>query len=151
MASKTLSKAVHGDLRELIMLWANDFDFETLDDFGKITAKSFTDYFDEYINEIEALAYHMKFIVPEVKTENNVDLCGKSFCVTGSLNVYKNRDELVKDIESHNGKVVGSASKKTDYLLTNDADSGSTKARKAAELNIPIINEVEFRHMIGID
>ena len=150
-ASKTLSKAVHGDLRELIMLWANDFDFETLDDFGKITAKSFTDYFDEYINEIEALAYHMKFIVPEVKTENNVDLCGKSFCVTGSLNVYKNRDELVKDIESHNGKVVGSVSKKTDYLLTNDADSGSTKARKAAELNIPIINEVEFRHMIGID
>lgn len=150
-AAKTISKACGGDLNKLIMMWANDFEFKNLKDFGKVTAKSFTDYFDEYINEIEALAYHMKFIVPEVKTENNVDLCGKSFCVTGSLNVYKNRDELVKDIESHNGKVVGSVSKKTDYLLTNDADSGSTKARKAAELNIPIINEVEFRHMISID
>ena len=133
------------------MLWANDFDFETLDDFGKITAKNFTDYFDEYINEIEPLASHMKFIAPEVKAENNVDLGGKSFCVTGSLNIYKNRDELIKDIETHGGKIVGSVSKKIDYLLTNDADSGSTKARKAAELNIPIINEVEFRHMISVD
>lgn len=150
-AAKTISKACNGDLNKLIMMWANNFDFTTLDDFGEVTAKSFTDYFDEYINEIEALACEMKFVAPEVKTENNVDLCGKSFCVTGSLNVYKNRDELVKDIESHNGKVVGSVSKKTDYLLTNDADSGSTKARKAAELNIPIINEVEFRHMISID
>lgn len=150
-AAKTISKACDGDLNKLVMMWANDFDFTTLDDFGEVTAKSFTDYFDEYINEIEALASHMKFIIPEVKAENNIDLDGKSFCVTGSLNIYKNRDELIKDIESHGGKVVGSVSKKTDYLLTNDADSGSTKARKAAELNIPIINEVEFRHMIGID
>ena len=151
-ASKTLSKAVHGDLRELIMLWANDFDFETLDDFGKITAKSFTDYFDEYINEIESLASHMRFVLPEeTKNESSVDLGGKSICVTGSLNVYKNRDELVKDIEAHGGKVVGSVSKKCNMLITNDADSGSTKAKKAAELGIPIVSEVEFRHMIGVD
>ena len=151
-ASKTLSKAVHGDLRELIMLWANDFDFETLDDFGKITAKNFTDYFDEYINEIESLASHMRFVLPEkTKNESSVDLGSKSICVTGSLNIYKNRDELVKDIEAHGGKVVGSVSKKTDMLLTNDADSGSTKAKKAVELGIPIVSEIEFRHMIGVD
>lgn len=149
-AAKTISKACDGNLNELIMMWANDFDFTTLDDFGEVTAKSFTDYFDEYINEIEALASHMKFIIPEVKAENNINLGGKSFCVTGSLNIYKNRDELVKDIEGHGGKVVGSVSKRTDYLLTNDADSGSTKARKATELNIPIISEVEFRNMIGV-
>ena len=150
-AAKTISKACGGNLNTLIMMWANDFDFTMLDDFGEVTAKSFTNYFDEYINEIEALASHMKFIAPEVKAENNVDLGGKSFCVTGSLNIYKNRDELIKDIETHGGKIVGSVSKKIDYLLTNDADSGSTKARKAAELNIPIINEVEFRHMISVD
>lgn len=150
-AAKTISKACGGNLNTLIMMWANDFDFTTLDDFGEVTAKNFTDYFDEYINEIEALASHIKFIVPEVKAESNVNLGSKSFCVTGSLNIYKNRDELIKDIEAHGGKVVGSVSKKTDYLLTNDADSGSTKARKATELNIPIISEVEFRHMIGID
>lgn len=150
-AAKTISKACGGNLNTLIMMWANDFDFTTLDDFGEVTAKSFTDYFDEYINEIEALASHMKFIIPEVKIGSNIDLGGKSFCVTGSLNIYKNRDELIKDIETHGGKIVGSVSKKIDYLLTNDADSGSTKARKAAELNIPIINEVEFRHMISVD
>lgn len=150
-AAKTISKACDGNLNTLIMMWANDFDFTMLDDFGEVTAKSFTNYFDEYINEIEALASHMKFIAPEVKAENNVDLGGKSFCVTGSLNIYKNRDELIKDIETHGGKIVGSVSKKIDYLLTNDADSGSTKARKAAELNIPIISEVEFRHMISVD
>ncbi len=150
-ASKTISKACDGNLNKLIMMWANDFDFTQLNDFGEVTAKSFTDYFDEYINEVEALASHMKFIVPEVKAENSVDLGGKTICITGSLNIYKNRDELVKDIEEHGGKVVGSVSKKTDILLTNDSSSGSTKAKKAAELNIPIMNEVEFRHMIGID
>lgn len=150
-AAKTISKACGGDLNKLIMMWANDFNFTTLDDFGEVTAKSFTDYFDEYINEIEALACEMKFIIPETKAEDNVDLEGKTICITGSLSIYKNRDELVKDIEEHGGKVVGSVSKKTDILLTNDSSSGSTKAKKAVELNIPIISEVEFRHMIGID
>lgn len=150
-ASKTLSKAVHGDLRELIMLWANDFDFETLDDFGKITAKSFTDYFDEYINEIESLASHMRFVLPEeTKNENSVYLGGKSICVTGSLNVYKNRDELVKDIEAYGGKVVGSVSKKCDILICNN-ESNSSKYKKAIELNIPIITEYDFLRMIGRD
>lgn len=150
-AAKTISKACDGNLNKLIMMWANDYDFKQLNDFGEVTAKSFTDYFDEYINEIEALACHMRFIAPEVKIENNIDLGGKSFCVTGSLSVYKNRDELVKDIEEHGGKVVGSVSKKTDMLLTNDSSSGSAKARKAAELGIPIVSEVEFRHMINLD
>lgn len=150
-ASKTISKACDGNLNKLIMMWANDYDFTQLNDFGEVTAKSLTDYFDEYINEVEALACHMKFIVPEVKTENNVDLGGKTICITGSLNIYKNRDELVKDIEKHGGKVVGSISKKCNYLLTNDSSSGSTKAKKAAELGIPIVSEVEFRHMTGID
>lgn len=150
-AAKTISKACGEDFNKLIMMWKSGFDFTTLEDFGEVTAKSFTDYFNKHIHEIKSLANYMNFIIPGAQEEDNINLSGKSICITGKLEIYKNRDELVKDIESHNGKVVSSRSKNTDMLLTNNASSGSTKARKAIELNIPIISEVEFRHMIGLD
>ena len=73
--------------------------------------------------------------------DNNTKIIGKIFCITGKLNIFNNRDELTKAIESARGKVVNSVSKKTNYLVTNDTESGSSKNIKARQLNISIIDE----------
>lgn len=145
-ASKTIAKSCDYDLGKLILMWANDYDFTQLEDFGQVMAKSFTDYFDEYINEIEALAYEMVFVVPniEYKTTNSV-FVGKSICVTGKLNHFT-RDSINEKIVSLGAKAASSVSKKVDYLITNES-SGSSKYKKAVELGVPIITEEEFLKM----
>ena len=72
----------------------------------------------------------------------------KTFVITGSVNYYPNRDALKADIETHGGKVSGSISSKTDYLINNDINSNSSKNQKAKSLNIPIISEDQFLAMI---
>lgn len=86
----------------------------------------------------------------ETKSEssNNADLSNKTFVITGSLNHYKNRDELVNIIEQLGGKVSGSVSSKTNYLINNDVTSTSGKNKKAKDLEIPIISENQFVQMI---
>ena len=74
---------------------------------------------------------------------------GKTFCITGKITHYKNRDELKAEIESLGGKVVSSISSKVNYLITNDPNSGTEKNRKAQSLNIPIITEEEYIAMKG--
>lgn len=78
------------------------------------------------------------------------DLTGLTFVITGSVNHFKNRNEVKERIEDLGGKVTGSVSKKTDYLINNDSKSASSKNKKAKELNIPIITEEEFMEMIGL-
>ena len=85
--------------------------------------------------------------VPVVKSSNDA-IAGKTFVITGSLEHYKNRDELISVIESLGGKVAGSVSKNTDYLINNDTESTSGKNKKAKELGIPIISEIEFMEVI---
>lgn len=80
----------------------------------------------------------------EEKRELGTRCAGKTFVITGDVHHYKNRAELKAYIESQGGKVTGSVSKSTHYLINNDATSSSTKNRKAHELNIPIITEEEF-------
>lgn len=75
-------------------------------------------------------------------------LQGKTFVVTGSVNHYKNRDELKADIVTHGGTVAGSVSSKTSYLINNDINSTSSKNQKAKSLGIPIISEKQFLTMI---
>lgn len=81
-------------------------------------------------------------------TEVTDNLSGKTFVITGKLINYKNRAELQKDIESRGGKVVGSISKNTSYLINNDINSTSSKNVSAKKLNIPIITEEEFQNML---
>ena len=90
-----------------------------------------------------------EFTFEKQKENNTVDtLQGKSFCITGKLISYSNRAELVKEIESHGGKVVSSVTKKTDYLINNDTESVSSKNKTAKSLGIPVISEVKFKQMI---
>jgi len=71
-------------------------------------------------------------------------LKGKVFVITGSLQHFTNRKELQELIESRGGKVTGSVTGKTDYLINNDTTSGSSKNKKARELGVPVLSEEEF-------
>ena len=76
-------------------------------------------------------------------------IAGKTFVITGSVHIWKNRNELKAFIEQNGGKAAGSVSSKTDYLINNDNTSNSTKNKTAKELGIPIITEEEFQAMVG--
>lgn len=84
------------------------------------------------------------------KDSGNLLLQGKVFVITGKLNQFKNRDELVAKIESLGGKVSGSVSKNVNYLINNDVESTSGKNKKAKELGISIISEEDFIDMINM-
>ena len=89
----------------------------------------------------------MHFLQHESKKIENNPFIGKNICVTGKLNNFT-RDSINEKIASLGAKAVSSVSKTTDFLITNEA-SGSTKYKKAMDLNIPIISEEDFINMIG--
>ena len=72
-----------------------------------------------------------------------------TFVITGDVHQFKNRDAFKAYVEANGGKVAGSVSKKTDFLVNNDAASASSKNKKAAELGIPVITEDEFVSRFG--
>ena len=121
--------------------------YKGIDGFGDSMNDSIHDYLRKNHMMVEMLADEFTFIVNE-KSENKVNLSNKTFVITGSLNHYKNRDELVSIIEQLGGKVSGSVSAKTNYLINNDTESNSSKNKKAKELGIPIMSESEFVQMI---
>lgn len=83
----------------------------------------------------------------ESKTVETKSLDGLKFVVTGDLEKFTDRDELKAFIEARGGKLIGSVSSKTNYLITNEPDSGTTKIQKALELGVQIISEAEFLKM----
>lgn len=147
-AAKTISNHFQGDYNRFIEAWRDCFAFAELNDFGVVMSESLDDYLCKYINEVEALAEEMHFII-ESNLSSNTNLNGKSFCITGSLSYYANRDALINAIEDNGGKYISSVSKKIDYLINNDKASTSGKNKKAIDLNIPIISEKDFISMIG--
>ena len=98
--------------------------------------------FDNYINEIITS-------VPEVKGQEDRKLKDKIFVITGKTSHFKNRNELKNFIEENGGKVTGSVSKKTNYLVNNDVNSISSKNKTAKELNIPVITEQQLIDLIN--
>ena len=147
-AAKAISKKFNGSHYDFMLALSNDnYDFSQIDDFGEITNKSLHDWWHSKDPMVELLPMEVNFIVED--TSSNANLDGKSFCITGSLTHYANRDALVKAIDDNGGKYVSSVSKKTDYLINNDKTSTSGKNKKAMDLNIPIISEEDFINMIG--
>ena len=148
-ASKTISKYFNGDFdrfyKECCM---NEFDFTVLDDFGDAMNDSINDYIEKNVVMIGNLAKEMLFETVQI-AQSNADLSGKTFVITGSLNIFANRDEAKEKIEAAGGKVSGSVSAKTSYLVNNDIESTSGKNKKAKELNIPIISEEELIRMLN--
>ena len=119
------------------------------DNIGDVIATSVFDFFhdSEKLSEFNELVNELNILIPE-KKETNSNIGGKIFVITGSLNTYENRNALKDLIESLGGKVAGSVSAKTDYLINNDVTSNSSKNKKAKELNVQIISEEDFNELI---
>ncbi|MBQ9119085.1 MAG: NAD-dependent DNA ligase LigA [Lachnospiraceae bacterium] len=111
---------------------------------GTVIAESIVDFFakPENIAKVDALLAELRLQAEENVAESK--LAGKTFVITGSVEQFANRNELKDYIEKRGGKVTGSVTAKTDYLINNDNMSNSTKNKKAKELGIPIITETEF-------
>lgn len=123
------------------------FDFTYLPNFGTIADYDLSNF--DY-SEIDSIV-EKYLIINEIGTAaapTEKILSGLVFVVTGKLHTYKNRDELKAEIESLGGKVTGSVSSKTNYLINNDTTSGSAKNQSAKRLGIPIISEDEFIALI---
>lgn len=150
-ASKDIARVCHNDINVFLgMIKSNDLYKLTnsIDGFGDKMYISLCNYCKLHMSGIEYLTNEFNFN-NESKSENYIDLSGKTFVITGSLTQHKNRDELVNKIEQLGGKVSGSVSSKTSFLINNDTESNSSKNRKAKELGIPIISESNFLNMIS--
>lgn len=137
--------------------YSNDFnkirnltleELSCIDGIGEVIAKEWVKAFNDekFIFAVEQLLNEITFI--DIKDEIEAKLENKTFVITGNVNNFNNRDELVEFIERYSGKVVKSISKKVDYLINNDINSTSTKNIKAKELGIKIISEDDLLELV---
>ncbi len=120
--------------------------FEDVDGIGAERSSSILNWYEKETNKqmLKSLLQELKVEHTEVK-ETKAGLClGLTFVITGDVHYYKNRDEFKAYVESQGGRVAGSVSKKTAYLVNNDVESASSKNRKAKELGVPVISEDTF-------
>ena len=117
---------------------------------GSVIAGTFVDYFaDEDHRDLFKRLLEEVEIPKEEITEDSRKFAGVNFVITGSVNHFANRAEVKEEIEKRGGKVTGSVTSKTNYLINNDVNSTSSKNRKARELGVPIISEKEFLNMLN--
>ena len=118
-----------------------------IDGIGPVIAKSLTDYFSDEENnkKVDHLLSYLR--VHKEETAGEQIFAGMNFVITGSLRHFGNRSEVKNLIESLGGKVTGSVTGKTSYLINNDVTSNSSKNKKARELGIPILSEEDFLKM----
>lgn len=144
--AKMLCREFDDDIERLVH--ATKEELMAIDGIGEVIAQSFVDYFAdeknfrEYENLLKELRIEKRAYPKEQGQESKVS--GKTFVITGSLETFANRDACKEKIESLGGKVTGSVTKKTDYLVNNDATSSSTKNKKAKELGVAIITEAQL-------
>lgn len=147
-ASRTIADAFDGDFDVFYKAFKSHYNWADLSDIGEKTSINITQYLTENEAEIVDLASEMRFTAPtKIEVAEN-PFSGKTLCVTGKLNTFT-RDSINAKIAELGAKAASSVSSKTDYLITNEA-SGSSKYKKAVELNVPIITEQEFLNMIGV-
>ena len=124
--------------------------FAHIDGIGPEKSAAVVGWFHDAANNASACRLLDLLDVEEEKTEAAGTRCDKlTFVITGDVHHYKNRNELKAYIESQGGKVTGSVSKSTSFLINNDTASMSSKNKKAHELNIPIISEEDFIQRFG--
>lgn len=124
--------------------------FSIIDGIGTEKSSAFVRWFHDEQNIIDYKDLIQYLKIQKTATEAVDDKCkGLTFVVTGDVHHYQNRNELKAYIEAHGGKVTGSVSKSTNYLINNDVTSTSSKNTKAKSLNIPIISEDEFIERFG--
>lgn len=146
--AKVICKEFDYDIER--MLQADPEELNAIDGVGEVIANAFVDYFKEerHVQEVEKLLKELTIPKEEADAGEQI-FAGVNFVITGSVEHFANRNELKEVIESKGGKVTGSVTGKTNYLINNDTTSGSSKNRKARELGIAIISEEEFLKMLG--
>lgn len=132
------------DFREAI----GSFDFSEIDGFGYEMNKSLKNY---NYDELDYIVENFLTINNKIGERKEQKLKDLTFCITGKVHIWKNRDSLSALIESLGGKVTGSVSKNTNYLINNDINSTSAKNKKAQELGIPILSEEDFQKIFDIN
>lgn len=144
--AKVICREFKNDVDALIH--ADEEILNAIDGIGSVLAGAFVSYFRDE-NHIKILLNLLKELeIPEEIVDNTERILeGKKFVITGSVTRFANRGEVKELIESLGGKVTGSVTAKTDYLINNDVHSTSSKNKKANELNIPIISEEDFIKM----
>ena len=121
-----------------------------IDTIGPVIAGNLVAYFRDEDND-RRLDHLMSFLhIQEDSPKQEQIFEGMNFVITGSLVHFGNRSEAKELIESLGGKVTGSVTKKTNYLINNDIQSNSSKNKKARELGIPILSEEDFRKLAGV-
>ncbi len=146
-AAKTIanycSKNTNGNVFDTFLQFAkSNHDWSALPEIGEGTSNGINQYVIDNIDQIEPLL-HILNVEQPTKNDNGA-LAGKTFCITGKLVSFPNRDALVADIESKSGIVVSSVTAKTNYLITNDKTSGSSKNKAAEKHGTKIITEIEY-------
>lgn len=144
---KDLSKRFgsYSEFREAV---ESGFDFTSFGGYGWEMHKAISDF--DY-SELDYIVDNYLQIKENIKEDNELKLKDLTFCVTGKVHIWKNRDSLSAFIESLGGKVTGSVSKNTNYLINNDINSTSAKNKKAQELDIPILSEENFKKIFDIN
>ncbi len=134
-----LDRLRHADAEEI----------SSIEGIGPVIAGSLVKYFEKEENNqrLDHLLSHLHLIHEEISQEQV--FTGKTFVITGSVEHFSNRSEAKAFIEARGGKVTGSVTKKTDYLINNDKTSSSSKNKKAQELGIPILSEEDFLELAG--
>ena len=144
--AKMIAKYFDNDIDRIIS--ASKDDLRKIEGIGEVLAGSIEDFFksEKNIENVENLRKILKF-----ETEENGGgdkFAGKVFVITGSLTHFSNRNEMKELIEKNGGKVSGSVSSKTNFLINNDTDSNSSKNKKAKELGVEIISEEDFLKLL---
>lgn len=145
--AKMICKEFHNNIEEIIN--ATPERLNQIDGVGEVIAGTFVEYFsvEKHRKEFEHLLQEV--VIPKENAEEGRQIFeGTQFVITGSVNHFANRNAVKEVIESKGGKVTGSVTSKTNYLINNDTASTSSKNKKARELGIPIISEEEFLEML---
>lgn len=144
--AKVICKAFDYDIEKIRN--ATTEELTEIDGIGDKMAEKFCEYFadEKHSAELDRLLEELEILKPEVNT-NAQNMEGLTFVITGSVEHFPNRNAVKDYIEQRGGKVTGSVTSKTNYLINNDAMSGSSKNKKAKQLGVEIITEQEFLNM----
>ncbi len=157
LVGRTAAKTIcsHFSYDVIKTLNASKDELTAIPDVGNAIADSYVAWFANPVNQemFEDLLSEVTLTVPNVKqamepTEDKPGIKGKTIVITGDVFIFKNRNEFKEWVETNGGKVTGSVSKKTDFLVTNTPNSGTGKNKDAKELGIPVITEEEIIAMV---
>ena len=145
--AKVICRALGNDPERVMNATAEELD--EIPGVGDVIAKAYVDYFaDEEHRDVFRRLLAEVHIPEEEETADSQKFAGVNFVITGSVEHFANRGEVKEEIEKRGGKVTGSVTSKTNYLINNDVNSASSKNRKARELGIPILSEEAFLKML---